>query len=102
MMTTIYVAQFKWGEARLVSVEMVKETEKQYQVDKKSEKAILSRIYVPSRINKDDRNYKIFLTLAEAQQHCAAMTEEHIHYLDKEIAKATASLKLLKMEMKNG
>lgn len=84
-MTTIYLANVSYSKCNIASVEVKKETAKQYQLDVKTEKLISGWIYVPHRINKDERN--IFHTLEGAQVYCLEKLEEAARGMEKNLAR---------------
>lgn len=98
MTRTIYIAQFSFGDYRLASVEVTKETEKQFQVNTKSKKELHGYVFVPRRLNKDAFN--IFETLHSAQFWCLNALRRHLEKLMSETDKVQENMAALEAEMK--
>lgn len=101
-MTTIFIAR-AYTTYRIASVEIVKETAKQYQVDEKTLTDILGRTYyVPARLNKFSRDYRIFTSLEDAQIWCVACIQNRVKSLEADLAMARAAIEDLRAKMGEG
>jgi hypothetical protein len=90
--TIIYLAEYTFNSYGIASVEVIHETEKQYQVDEKSRKNIAGSkgVYVPSRINKKIYAKNIFLTLLEAQLHLLDLARQNVVSVQQRLERVTA------------
>lgn len=79
-MKTIYIAEVKYGQAKITSARVLKDTTRQIRVDEKTEVGLYGRFhYIPGILSK--RTYHLFYTLAEAQDFCV---EEIGKYIDNQ------------------
>lgn len=99
-MTTIYIAKCEYGEPRIISIEVVKETAKQYEVDRSTLKHIRGKMYFKEYVRKAD--YNIFPTLHDAQTWCLAQLDMHIQHLQTHIDQAKRAIVELESEMEVG
>lgn len=83
MTRIIYVADFRFDSARIASVEVEKETAKQFQVRNKTAKQLRGSMYMPSRLNKDEHH--CFVTLREAEIWCLNAMQAHYDYLSEQV-----------------
>lgn len=96
-MTTIYIAEFKFREHRIVSVEVLKETAKQYRVDRSTVKEIHKMLYVPRVLHKD--LYNIFATQVDAERWCLSQLRVHIDGLEAQMATARSMIDRLETKL---
>lgn len=96
----IYVANASYGSYRIASVEVVKETPKQFLIDPSTEKRIVGRLYLPKRVNKDD--YHTSGTLREAQEWCLNFTKNKAAQLQEQLDQANKQIEELEAELAEG
>lgn len=86
-MTTKFIAEFKYGEPRLFTVIVTKETEKSLLIEGEPVKILGSWMYIPTtRISKD--SYNIFNTLPEALHWLVSKANQRIISLKTDIENA--------------
>lgn len=82
-MKTIYLAEFTYGEYRIVSIEVEKETPKQYQIDRSKITKVHGWMFVPQRINKSEHH--IFDTLNDARIWCLDTMQKYEKGLQRQL-----------------
>lgn len=98
-MATIYVAG-AWKDYKIASVEVIKETPKQYQIDDTTLKEIHGRTYyISKRLDKVSHRYRIFLTLYDAQAWCAETLRATLQDMESNVIKVRGTIAELEAEM---
>jgi hypothetical protein len=93
----IYITKTSDGEAQIVAVDVIKETEKQYQIDEKSKRVVsgTSEILDTSWVKKVTHRYRIFDNLLDAQNFCREKLEREFERLSDRLEKARRALDAL-------
>jgi len=89
----IFVAEFKYGEARLVKVRVEKETEKTFILTNDRPDKLLGYVYLPGRLSKS--NYHCFDTANDALLYLKECADKHVVDCKRELAEAEEKARAL-------